>query len=109
MRRDRDRERERRDRRSRSRSRSRSKSPRSSHRRSPVYMSGPSGKHDGTCLCFFISSFMLLTKHKHHFMKIKDSKHCCLNENHWIFVLSVPSATVYMVDMKFRLCCPKHS
>ncbi|KAK4315071.1 hypothetical protein Pmani_005593 [Petrolisthes manimaculis] len=46
VRRDRDRDRDRRDRRSRSRSRSRSKSPRSSHRRSPVYMSGPSGKHE---------------------------------------------------------------
>nr|XP_027228902.1 U4/U6.U5 small nuclear ribonucleoprotein 27 kDa protein-like isoform X5 [Penaeus vannamei] len=45
-RRDRERERERRDRRSRSRSHSRSRSPRGNRRRSPVYMAGPSGKHD---------------------------------------------------------------
>jgi len=44
-RRDRDRDRDRRDRRSRSRSRSRSGSPRR-RRRSPVFMAGPSGRHD---------------------------------------------------------------
>jgi len=44
-RRDRDRDRERRDRRSRSRSRSRSGSPRR-RKRSPVFMAGPSGRHD---------------------------------------------------------------
>ncbi|KAK8382153.1 hypothetical protein O3P69_015247 [Scylla paramamosain] len=44
--RDRDRERERRERRTRSRTRSRSRSPRPHRRSSPVYLAGPSGKHE---------------------------------------------------------------